>query len=326
MDNLPTLDQLKTTFDFMSAATYDGVSGVVCIESGKEGPVVGITAGTHGNEPSGLAVFNYLLGSCNIEERLQCGALYLVLNNIEATKKFFASTNEQDQGEARYIEVNMNRLPPHVTSEKQDNRYEVKRARELMPIWERFSVGLDIHSTLVPMDPMIISRGRDFESIENLIRGFPISTLISNIDAVQIGIPAFALYGGQGHSSPVFAIEAGQHTAQEGFERACICAESLLKNLDMLQGQARVVSTELREYVVEDSIIFPSMDFDFVKEFKSYQKMKKGDVLAQDTSGAEITAPFDGHLLLPTSKRGDQKDISEEVSFLTRPVVHRDWS
>lgn len=300
---------------------YQNVSGVMCIDSGKPGPALGITACTHGNEPSGLAIFEYLLKEKNIEKELKCGTLYLVVNNIQATEKFFNAKNEEEVRKSRYCDVNMNRLPKETLYLTNDTRYEIARVRELYPIWQHFEFGLDVHSTLNPSEPMIISRGGEFH--QDLVHGFPIKKLISNIDRVQIGIPAFAFYGGLGSDAKIFAIEAGQHTNPSSFERASLCAVSLLQNLDMLSRTQQPVAMEYDEYHVDSSIVFPDISFDFVRDFKSYEEIHKGDLLARNAMGEEIRATIDGHLIMPTSRRGTDKDISEEVAFISQTVKIR---
>ncbi len=315
-------DALVTLFEHFKEMQYEGIPGVMRIKSKNPGPIVGITACTHGNEPSGLAIFEYLLKEKNIEKTLRCGTLYLVINNIRATEKFFDATNEEEIRKSRYCDINMNRLPKEVLRLPDDSRYEVLRTKQLLPIWQCFEFGLDVHSTLDPSDPMIISRGEKF--FQNLVHGFPIKKLISNIDKVQIGLPAFALYGKPESDAKIFAIEAGQHTDPRSFERAATCAMALLENLDMLPHTQQAVTTEYEEYYIDDSVTFPDLSFDLVKDFKSYEEIHKGDLLARNAKGEEIRSVFNGHLIMPTSLRGTAKDISEEITFISRPVkMHR---
>lgn len=314
---------LEDILKVFKESVLDGVPGVMRIEAETPGPVLGITACTHGNEPPGLAIFARLLNELGIATALKCGTLYLVLNNIAAAEDFFAATTSEKISRARYRDVNMNRLPRNVLDLATDDRYEVRRSRELYPIWKRFTVGLDIHSTIVPTDPMLISRGGRFELIERLIRGFSIDVLISNIDQIQLGIPAFALYGNARHDVPVFAIEAGQHTETGTFKRAAQCSVALLQNLGMLSGIPEATVTDYREYLVDGSVIFPDHSFDFVADFQTYDAISENELLARNPDGAEIRAPFGGHLLFPTKERGKSKDVSEEVAFLSRPMKIR---
>ena len=310
---------LHPIFNRFKQMRYQGVPGVVCIKSDRPGPIVGITACTHGNEPSGLAVLEFLLGEKNIDKELKCGTLFLVVNNIRATERFFNALNEEEVHASRYCDINMNRLPKDALEKSNDSQYEVRRTNELYPIWKQFEYGLDIHSTLDVSDPMIISRGGDFYA--DLVHGFPIKTLISNIDKVQIGTPAFAFYGGIESKTKVFAIEVGQHSNLSSFKRATECTTALLKNLGMLSSTQTAGSMEYDEYYIDSSILFPDISFDFIKNFKPFDKVSQGDLLAVNKNGKEIRAPFDGHLIMPTSRRGAEKDISEEVAFLSRQVT-----
>lgn len=319
-----TLDELKTTAELMKNSSEGITNGVIRIDSPNPGPVLGITACTHGNEPAGLSVVKYLLEEQDIANTLQRGTLYLVLNNIQATDDFFAATTDEAIRKARFVNINMNRLPSNTLEDDADmTLYEVRRSRELFPVWKQFTVGLDIHSTTIPTDPMIISRGGNFDIIKNLIHGFPIEVLISNIDRIQLNVPAFAMYGEINNEIPVFAIEAGQHTEEVTFERAVACSLALLQNLEMLPGIPKKSDKGYQEYLVDASIVFPDLSYDFVSDFKSYELVHEGELLAKNPNGDELRMPFTGHLLMPTAKRGNAKDISEEVSFITRPVSVR---
>ena len=92
----PTMKGMEAVLRNFKKSTCDGVSGVMRIDGPKPGPGLGITACTHGNEPSGLAIFHHLLNDLNIKETLECGTLYLVVNNIEAAEAFFADTTEDE--------------------------------------------------------------------------------------------------------------------------------------------------------------------------------------------------------------------------------------
>ena len=311
-------DKLAPFFERFIDLQQEGVKGVLYIESGKPGPVLGITACTHGNEPVGLELFRRLIDELGIEKMLVSGTLYLVVNNIKAAKAFFAAQTAEERRKARYSDVNMNRLPEDVLRRVDDSRYEIQRTHELYPIWKRFTHALDIHSTTMPTEPMIISRGKAF--YPELVHGFPIDTLVTNIDSVQMGIPAFALYGGYKNDVPVFAIEAGQHAETDTAQRAQDCAVSLLKNLRMIPGSPAAEAREYKEYEITGSIMFPSVSFDLVRDFKTYDVMRQGDLLAESIDGRGIRAPFDGHLIMPTERRGADKDITEEVTFLSRPM------
>lgn len=292
--------------DIMRTSVCDGVSGVMHISSNTAGPTVGITVCSHGNEPAGLTAIDYLLNTLKLPENLLKGDVYLIVNNLDAAIE-----------SKRFISVDMNRLPANTPELEQVSEYEVRRARELLPIWRKFDVGLDIHSTSQDTSPMIISVGPVFH-IE-LVKGFPIEIVISNIDRIQRGKPASSFYGAG--NARVFGIEAGQHAADHAGRVASTCAEALLINLGMLDGQIRV-HVPYREYRVIDSIVLPNGSYETPAEaFPNFQWIAK-DTLVASGDGPDIRMPIAGHVVMHNGKvRPD--DILNEALFITEPM--RQW-
>ncbi len=327
----------RSTLQRFKFATVDSVPGVIHIDSGIPGPILGISACTHGNEPAGLVVFDTLLHTYKIRETLTCGSVYLVVSNLDAAIRYYDELEHnlslpEDQrlfglSQNRYIDIDMNRLPENVMTSK-DISSEIRRVQALRDIWSRFTIGFDIHSTLNPSMPMLISRGNHLPV--DLIRGFTTEILLSNIDSAQINVPAFSFYGAQerGYGAqergiPVLAIEAGQHGTADGFDTAIACTIALLQNLEMIVGIPDVTIETFREFYIEDSIIFPNADWDFVADFQHEEVITEGQLLAKETHGAgEIRAPFDGHLIMPSPLRGDKKktEMISGAGFISRPV------
>lgn len=323
MNDIPSHTELLETLNFMKGSFYRGVQGVYCIDSGLSGPVLGITACTHGNEPSGLAVIHHLLIKLGESSRLLKGKLLLVLNNIEATERYLSAETETDERLARYVDVNMNRLPDNVLTLSADTRSEIRRTRELQPVWEEFTHGLDIHSTLMEMPAMIISRSDGLP--DQLLRGIPIETVLLNIENVQIGKPAFAFYGAPNAATDVFAIEAGSHKEPTSFVCAIETATVLLQNLGMIDGSTRRSARTYKEYFIQESILFPDMSFRIPSpdEVKDFDLVPKGTVLGTSSDGKDpILAPFDTHPIMMTNPVS-KGSLLEEAIFLSLPVTER---
>lgn len=302
-------------FTFINEKTYEGVPGVWCIDSGKTGPTLGITINTHGNEPSGLAGLAYLHESLHIENVLTQGRLFIVLNNIEATRKYFEATTDEERKKCRFLDVNMNRLPKEdVISEKHHDAYEINRARELLPIWRKFDIGFDIHSMSQDGDPMILSIG---ELHSDLIRGFPIDIIISNLEEIQVGTPAMVFYGSK--KIPVLGIESGSHESEKAFEVTRVCIRSLLLNLHMIDGSNDIKQHAYRHYKVKASLLFPDDSYALAEEFKTYEPVQKGRILATG-DGTPLVSPIDGHILFGGPKGKKAASLSEEVLFISEPV------
>jgi succinylglutamate desuccinylase len=310
-----TRSQLEETAERLYSSIYEGVPGVVLIESPTPGPVVGITVCTHGNEPAGLAAARSLFEQFENHQALLCGKLFIVLNNIEACKKFFNANSPEEKSSARFIDTNLNRLPEDLLAQSENKSYEIHRARELMPVWSRFDIGLDIHSTTQADGSMILSLGNTL--YPELIRGFPIPRIVSNIDSVQIGRPAAHFYGSAERSMPkTLAIECGMHEDVESFDRAIACAHALLQNLSMLPGQVESVEFPYEEYQIHSSVVFPDDSYQLTRLFKNFEFIPDGTVLAEG-AGENIVADGDGHTLFASKIKPTV--LTEEVLFLTFP-------
>jgi predicted deacylase len=321
---IPGEKQLTSEFRFMKKSRFNGIPGVYHIDSGKPGPVVGISIMTHGNEPSGLEALWHLRNFVDLQQELRKGQVFFVLNNIQAAEKYFrllkrpeSKAREEAMGEVRFCDHNMNRLPADALSLKKDERYEIQRARELRPVWKRFTHALDVHSTSKKSDPMIIVCGGIHKK---LIQGFPINIIINNIENIQIEKPAINFYGKKGKIKTV-GIEVGQHEDPGSVVCAVDCIAVFLKNMGLIKSKLRRRKNrtmKYREYFINGSVLFPNESFELVKPFEMFEPISKGQVLAFG-HGTKIVAASRGHCLLGP-KGTKAKSIKEEVMFLSAPM------
>jgi hypothetical protein len=321
---VPSLGNLAEEFSFIRNSSFLEVPGVIVFDSGIPGPCLGITIQTHGNEPSGLAALRHFRQE-NLVRSLLKGSVVFVLNNIDAAKRYFETFSITDVAvltraklETRFClpdGVNMNRLPANTLELLSDARPEIVRAQKLAPIWKKFDVGLDIHTTKSPMAPIVIAIGTVGE---NLYRGFPIDVIYRNIENVQKNKPAVAFYGQPG-ITPVFGIEAGLHEEESSFGTAIVCVLGLLQNLGMLAGESSATKRLYAEYFINNSVFFPDKSYKLSKKFEPYEIISAGQILAEG-DGAPITAKSDGHVILPPPGREPTAALSDEVMFLSMPV------
>ncbi len=307
------MEALIRHFNFIKESSYEDVSGIWKIESGKHGPVLGVTIHTHGNEPSGLAVLAHFREKFPLEQHLRNGVVIFVLNNIPATGKFLVAGSDDEKKASRFVDVNMNRLPNDVMKcGNDDPRYEVRRAQELRSIWSQFDIGFDIHSTAQKSVGMIMNIGTVHPQ---LIRGFPITDIITNIENIQIGKPAVFFYGNG--SIPVMGIEAGCHGNPDAFMRAIDCTEALLKNLNMIEGETEAGGREYNEYFVDGALMFPDASYSLVKPFPTYEMFTVGERIATNEK-EDILAPLTGHSIFAPPGT-TVKNLDEEVMFYLKP-------
>lgn len=314
------LSALSVAFNELANTRVNGISGIWVAHSGKPGPVVGVTIMTHGNEPCGLGVYQYFRQQRWLERQLCKGSVYVVLNNLEAAQQYFEVINAGgDMGTKlgkRFVKVNMNRLPADVYSLKDDERYEVRRAQELRPIWDQFDHALDIHSvSQLGAVPMIVALERsDLE----IVSDFPIQKIITRIDAIQHGKPATYFYGKE--KAPVYGIEAGNHEEEGSFTLALTCATSFLQSLGMIDREIPSRPMSHTEYQIFDSVWFPDRSYELKREIPNFGHVKCGEVLATG-DGDPIIAQQDA-IALMGSRGTKPTSIEEEVLFLAHQVEH----
>lgn len=310
------LFEQKEVFTKLESSTFEGVPGAYYLPSSKEGPAVTISVCTHGNEPVGLAAAQFLFSffSKNILKR---GDVLLLLNNIEATRRYLEAKTNEERRYCRFVDCNMNRLPDDLFENTNETRYEILRARELLPLWRRSAIALDIHSTSQDSDPMLIAIGGKLPV--QYIQGFPITKVVSNIDVVMNTNAVVEFYGNEQQSVSAFGIECGGHEHRASYERAVDCVSALLINLDMIEMQHKPFSSDFfEEYVVDFPLFFPDASYELTRVFKNFEMIQKGEVIAKG-DGDPVVAPYDCHVLFaPNTKKPTH--ISEEVMFLTLPV------
>src|SRR3989344_3148710 len=164
-ENMYTLSELKEEYYSICNSLEFGVKGIVAFDSGVAGPCVGVTMMTHGSEPSGLAALRHFRASDMIR-KLQKGKVIFVLNNVAAAEKYFAALDIVGQTEgarvrlsARFLDVNMNRLPADMPERVNDSRYEIIRSRELLPVWKRCNIAITLVKSLLQNLGMIQGEG-----------------------------------------------------------------------------------------------------------------------------------------------------------------------
>jgi predicted deacylase len=317
----PTKSELKSEFKFLKSAVVQGVPGVWAVASETPGPTVGITIHTHGNEPSGLAAAWYLRNIFGISRELLCGSVLITLNNLRATERYLRARTKPTKEAARFIGLNMNRLPNGLVADTQT--YEVSRARDLLPIWRGFDAALDIHSvsfkkTAAQSRPMIIEVA-SHPRIETLIRRFPIDLRFSEVERFQLKKPMLSFCGNPKQRIPAIGIEAGSHESPAAFRVAIGCVLSFLGELELIRSPLRLpIRTNREHYRFVGRLLFPDDSWSLVRIFEPYESVRAGEVLARNAAGGTMCAPLDAQIMFPPPGRKPTKKGDEALFFIQR--------
>ncbi|MCS6893854.1 MAG: succinylglutamate desuccinylase/aspartoacylase family protein, partial [Deltaproteobacteria bacterium] len=138
----------KGVFDRIESLNFCGISGVKVYDSGKPGPTIGFLAMIHGNEPCGLAAFEFLESQTNFRQ----GKVIFAIGNIHAARKYFDEPDQDKRFLYRYLDNNLNRVP----RDFKPTTPELIRFQQLKKLFSSTSVVFDFHSTSLPRGKMLI--------------------------------------------------------------------------------------------------------------------------------------------------------------------------
>ncbi len=312
-DNQFTEADIKSFYDVLKNSEYEGIQGVHRIDSTKpnEGPNVGITIATHGNEIAGLASYIHYTRNDRLKSILKRGSVTFAINNLQALEQFFDANGEDEEKASMYIDHNMNRLPKEVLELVGDSRYEIRRALELYPVFEQFDAGIDIHSTYGPSTPMIVEMKEGVDYLD----GSSISTVLTNMPSVQKGMPISSLYGGINTTDiPVIGVEAGAQGDPTAFGHAIEITNAFLQKLGMIPQAINQQKFDKEIYRVSRPILFPNDSYSYIEDFKTFDEIRQGQILATGSEG-KIIANQDGHILFPKHFKFDTRQ--NEAGFIS---------
>ena len=326
----PTSEELLAEFQFIATATYKGVSGVWVVDSGKLGPTVAVTIQTHGNEICGLAALWYLRNAFGLASKVVQGRVMVVLNNLRATTSYFALAGKtlDETMDARYCDLNMNRLPRNLRELTAPREYELKRALELLPIWGEFDAALDIHSASVPIRPIIIQVGLH-ERVPTLIERFPAPTHYIGIEEHQSDAPMLTFCGNpHGPSIPVVGIEAGCHEERGARQVASACALLFLEGMgaiaDVGLDLPKMKEEDRRKFQITGSFYFPppnQSDWELTRNLiPEASLVRNEEVIARNRKTGETHTSHRTDLIALPPKGKIPRKPKEEVFFYCRIV------
>lgn len=308
---MPLQKDLQDSFDLLLQSQYQGIPGVLKIDSGTPGPTLGVTIFTHGNEPSGLAVFDYFQKDDRLKHMLLKGSVIFAIANMRAAQKYMEAQSYDEERKARYEDLNFNRLPEDALTTDRDD-YEISRLQELYPVLQEFDYGFDVHSTEQETKPMLVMGGTSFDLLHNV----PIDIVITNIEQVQIGIAFFSFFGGLERDIPVIGVESGSHKNPQSFKTAQQALIAYMQNIGLVKNEGVPDTRLYTRYHVVESLLFPDESYKLQKELKMFEAIKAGQVIGVG-DGSDIVSPMDGHALM-APKGLIPSCYKEEVIFISK--------
>lgn len=296
---------LAQCFRYLSSQVFQGIQGVLCLDSGVEGPTAGLTLCTHGDEVVGLGLVEHLE-----HIRPERGRLLLILNNMAATAAYFAGT-----AHARYLERNMNRLPARLEG---CYALETRRARELQPLWQKLDAGsLDIHSTSCDFPPLLVVKAGTLRRFAPSFHALPVEAMVTGIIKHFTGYPAIQFYAA---SAPHAILECGQHHCPNGPKLLLTAVQQWLHNIGLKTAPAEAVRAAIhspKHYAVFQPVWLPDTGetFHYREPIAPFAKLKKGQVVAEGSNGTLFKCPDEGYAMMAPAP-GKPLPTTEEFFFL----------
>lgn len=279
-----------------------GIDYVHTFDSGKPGPDAMINAVIHGNELCGAIAVDYLM-SQNI--RPTRGKLTVAFVNPEAYLRF----DPANPTKTRFVDEDMNRVWTQDRLNGSDNTVELRRARELRPLYDRVERLLDIHSMGTYSDPIMLIHGLEKERRFTREIGYPAMIACGSGHVEGLRLIEYAPFNDPASDRIACLVECGQHWAKSSGDVAIDTALQYLHALDMISAETLAehrhtpAVSDLTIADVTHGYAIRTDDFFFAENFKGLERFEKaGAVIAVD-GGEEIVTPYDDCILVMPNHR-----------------------
>lgn len=253
------------------------------------GPRFLFLGSVHGNEPCGSLAIDA------IREKINSGEIKILNGNIT----FIPRVNAQAYiSKKRFIDVNLNRV---VKKTKNPTTYEDKIAQELLTEIEKADYVVDLHSMTAKTVPIVfvdyITQGNidlaNATGLSDFIYGW--SELYAETEQNSDTISYTNSVGVAG-----VTIECGQHDDPKSFSVACASIINILNTYGVIKSTTpHIYNKEVSAYSMQKIYFKKHRDDTLVKNFKNFDLIKAGELIAKRENGEKITSETKGYIMLP---------------------------
>ena len=300
-----------------------GIDYVHTFDSGVAGPDAMINAVIHGNEISGAIALDYLFKHAIRPSR---GRLTLAFVNPEAYRRF----DPANPTRFRFVDEDMNRLWTRERLDGPEDSVELRRARELRPLYDRVDHLLDVHSMGTDSEPILLIHGHDKERLFARQLNYPAVVACGSAHVVGERLIEYAPFNDPSNNRVAVLVECGQHWARRTGDAAVDTVLHYLRALDMIGPETvaehrRTPEVEHQTVVdVTDGYAIRTDDFYFTENFKGLERFTKaGEVIAVD-GGEELRTPYDDCILVMPNHRAVRGQRAFRLARLSSHALTED--
>jgi predicted deacylase len=279
-----------------------GVAYAWTFESGRPGPHVLLQALTHGNEVCGAIALDWAL-----RERVRPtrGRLSIVFANVEAYRRF----DRADPFASRCVDEDFNRLWTSEVLDGPRNSVELRRARELRPLYDRVDHLLDLHSMSEPCPPLAMAGLRRKGLALARAVGAPQYVVIDGGHAAGRRLRDYAFFDDDADPRSALLVECGQHWEASAPGLATQAVLRFLRHFDMAErglldaflDVAPVPPQALIE--ITTTVTIGTDDFAFAFPVRGLQTIPAAGTMYAIDGGSPVCTPHDDCvLIMPTRK------------------------
>jgi len=280
-----------------------GIDYVHRLDSGVPGPHVLVNAVTHGNELCGAIALDYLFRH---DIRPKRGVLTLCFANVAAYRRF----DPADPGASRFVDEDFNRVWALETLDGPRQSVELRRARELRPVFEQADFLLDVHSMSTASIPLMLCHGLDKERAFALKVGYPETVVCGPGHVDGLRMIEHRPFNDPATAQVALLVEAGEHWARATARHALdtvlrfLAASGSLDMDDVARHITGDAPARPRVLEVTDGIIARTDRFRFAAPYVGCEVFERaGTVIAHDGDRA-IATPYDGAILIMPNHAG----------------------
>ena len=298
-----------------------GVDYITCIDSGRSGPHLMISAVVHGNELCGAIALDWLFRQ---QLRPELGALTLAFMNVAAFEQF----DEHQPNESRYVDEDFNRLWSEAVLDSDRDSCELHRARQVRPLLDTVDVLLDIHSmqqcetALTLCGPL--EKGRRLA----LALGSPANVVADTGHAAGKRMRDYGAFGDACSRKNALLVECGQHWEKSSADLAKDQCVRFLNQYGMLAPEFVDAHLQTRfnvaQKVVEVTgpVTIKTDGFRFTDDFIGMEVIARAGTLIGFDGDEEVRTPYDDCvLIMPSLRRRKGESAVRLGRFVPAPIV-----
>ena len=293
-----------------------GIPYVWTFDSGKPGRHVMVNAVTHGNELCGAVAVDLLF---KLRIRPKSGRLTLAFANYEAYNRF----DPLNPWATRQIDENFNRVWVEDRLNGSENSLELRRAREMRPVFDTVDDLLDIHSMSTASPPLTLFWGNKKEQDAYLRTGYPAYGIGGPVHDEGKRIIEYTPFNDTANDKTAQLVECGQHWADYTRKAAIDTAFRFLTAMGTIDAAEAAPHLHDRAppvpqvLEVTHGVMSKTGQFAFTERFIGLETIAKaGTVIAHD-GGEPVTTPYDDCVLvMPNHRAGKGQRVLRMARYV----------